>query len=890
MAPPARVVLVDGSAMIFRAWYALPTNLQTSHGLTTNAVFGFATMFRKLFAGRTPTRGAVIFDAPGKTFRDVKYPQYKGDRPRMSPDLKAQVPWIDKVVAVNGFPTLKVPGFEADDVIGTLAVQAAAAGHEVQIVSADKDFSQLITDRIKMFDPIRDVTYDPELVRKKWGSPPSRFIDFLALTGDKIDNVPGIPGVGNKTASTLLETYGDLEGVLANVDRLKGKLQERVREHADQARLSKELVTIERAVPLEVTFDQLVIVPPDPGPLNELYLELEFYSLISDEAKEAASALADDVSYSAVDSLDALRNTVQWLMEGPCEDVAVAPRMDFVPPLPSDLVGIAIATEPGEAFYVPLRAPTGGLGDEALEVLRPWLEASDRPKVAHDAKGLERELARRGISLRGVTFDVQLASFLIDPGHLIPHRLDQLSKEYLHRVLQTPKTVVGAGKALKAFSQAPLADATPYACHRVDAVLSMLPSVQERLTAAGQDEQLARDLALGHVLAEMERTGIRIDVPELEAAEADFAAEATAAEAEAFALAGHEFNLKSTKQLATVLYEELGLPVYGRTKTGYSTKQELLERLGREGHAIAQAVLTHRKFTKLINTYTEVLRAAVQPDGRIHTHIQQTTGVSGRLITTDPDLQRTPVTSPEGKRVRAAFITDPGWSIVSADWSQIELRVLAHVSEDPLLLDSYARGVDVHARTASQLFDIEVADVTYEQRQIGKTVNFATIYGQGATALSQLLRIKRVQAKAYQESYFAAYAGVTRWRDAVVAEAHRTGYATTYLGRRRMIPELSSNDAMLRTAGERIATNTPIQGTAADLCKLVMLAIPDRLRAAGLQTRMLLQIHDELLFEAPADEVEATCAIVRECMETTVTLKVPLVVDVGVGRSWAEAK
>jgi len=890
MAPPARVVLIDGTAMIYRAWYALPTNLQTSQGLTTNAVFGFATMFRKLFAGRTPTCGAVVFDAPGKTFRDAKFPAYKAQRPRMSPDLRAQLAWIDRVVAVNGFPSLRVPGFEADDVIGTLAVQAAAAGHDVQIVSADKDFAQLITEQIKMFDAIRDVTYDPELVRKKWGSPPERFIDFLALTGDKIDNVPGIPGVGNKTASRLLETYGDLEGVLAHAEELKGKLRERVVEHADQARLSRELVTIEIAVPLEVTFDQLVIVPPEPGLLNELYLELEFYSLISDEAREAVSALADDVSYSAVDSLDALANTVQWLLEGPAEPVAVAGLMDFEPPTPSPLIGLALATEPGEAFYVPFVAPEGGLGDEALELLRPWLEADDRPKVAHDAKRLELELKRRGVTLRGITFDVQLASFLIDPGHLIPHRLDQLAKEYLHRVLQAPKTVVGAGQALIRFSEAPLSAVAPFACHRVDAVRSMLQPVRERLEGAGQVEQLGRDQALSHVLADMELAGIRIDVPALDAAEADFRGRVAAAEALAFELAGHEFNLKSTKQLATVLYEELGLPVYGRTKTGYSTKQELLERLGREGHAIAQAVLEHRTFVKLINTYTEVLRAAVRPDGRIHTHLQQTTGVSGRIITTDPDLQKTPVTTPEGRRIRKAFVTDPGWSIVSADWSQIELRLLAHVSEDPLLVDSFERGVDVHARTASQLFDCDVAEVTREQRQIGKTVNFATIYGQGATALSQLLLIKRADAKAYQERYFAAYAGVTRWRDATVAEARETGYATTMLGRRRIIPELSSNDAMLRTAGERIAVNTPIQGTAADLCKLVMLQVPRRLREAGLRSRMVLQIHDELLLEAPDDEVEATSAIVRDCMESTVTLTVPLVVDVGVGANWAEAK
>ncbi len=867
--------------MIFRAWYALPTNLQTSRGLTTNAVFGFANMFRKLFAGRTPSMGAVVFDAPGKTFRDAKFPEYKSDRPRMSPDLVKQLPWIDEVVAVNGFPTLKVPGWEADDVIGTLAVQAAAAGHEVQIVSADKDFCQLIGDRIKMFDAIRDVTYDPELVRKKWGAPPEQFTDFLALLGDKIDNVPGVPGVGKKTAAGLLERFGTVDGVLANLDQLTGRVAENLAAHADQVRLNKELVTIETDVPLDVSVADLVIAPPEPGPLNELYLELEFYSLISDEAREAASALGDDVTYSTVTSGDALEATVDWLLQSRAE-VAIAVELDFAPPAPAPLAGLTIATEPGEAYYVP---------SPDLDVLRPWLESAGHPKVAHDWKRARLELLRAGVELRGCTFDVRLASFLIDPGHLIPHRLDQMSKEYLHRVLQERKTVVGAGKSLIPFSDAPLEQAGPYACHRADAVLSMLPAVRERLERAGQVEQLGRDLELSEVLVRMEHVGMLIDVPELEAAEADFAAIVDEAEQEAFALAGHEFNLKSTKQLATVLYDELGLPVYGRTKTGYSTKQELLERLGREGHAIAQVVLKHRKFVKLINTYTAVLRAAVRPDtGRVHTHLQQTTGVSGRIITTDPDLQRTPISTPEGKRVRRAFVTAPGWRIVSADWSQIELRVLAHFSADPLLLDSYERGVDVHARTASELFGCAVEDVGYEQRQIGKTVNFATIYGQGATALGQLLNIKRAQAKAYQERYFAAYAGVVAWRDRVVAEARETGSATTLLGRRRMIPELSSNDPMLRTAGARIATNTPIQGTAADICKQAMLAIARRLDDAGLEARMLLQIHDELLFEAPEAEVEAVQAIARECMETAVELTVPLVVDVGAGLNWAEAK
>ena len=887
MSTPDRVVLVDGTAIIYRAWFALPKNLRTSFGLTTNAVFGFATMFRKLFAGRTPVMGAVVFDAPGKTFRDEKFPEYKAQRPRMDDDLRAQLPWIDKVTRVWGFPILRVPGYEADDVIGTLAREAAARGAEVHIVSGDKDFCQLIDDQIRMLDTIRDITYDSELVRKKWGITPDRFVDLLALMGDSVDNIPGVPGIGKKGAAGLLERFGDLTTILASTDQLKGRQQANLREFADQARLSRELATIDQQVPLDVTLDDLILPPIDQAAVNALFLELEFYSLIDEADKDA---LAEEGDYGTVGIVEGAKHTVEWLASGDAP-VAVHPVFDVEDNPWSDLVGLAVTREPGTGWFFPLKGPGDALGDAGLSVLKPWLESPACPKVAYDWKRLWVGLMRAGVDARGCVFDVRLASFLIDPTNNIPHRLDQLVREFLHRTIKAGKNLVGSGKSLQPYSAVPTEDVTTWGGHLADAIVAMVPIVRERLEAEGQTAQLLEhDLPLSRVLGEMELAGVRVDPNDLDLLGQEFRARMKQHQARVWELAGREFNIRSTKQLGEVLFDELGLPVIKRTKTGYSTNEEVLTRLADKGHAIATEILDYRKMSKLITTYTDVLSGAVNPDtGRIHATTQQTVGATGRLITTDPDLQKTPITTPEGRRIRAAFIPADGCKLISADWSQIELRILAHVSEDPALIEAFTNGWDIHARTAAGLFGVHRDDVTREQRNVGKTVNFATIYGQGATALSQNLGVERKQASAWIEAYFATYSGVRAWLDRTMERALETGYVETMLGRRRYIPELSSNNGMDRQTGKRMAANTPIQGSAADLCKEVMLAIPKRFAAAGLSTRMLLQIHDELLFEAPEAEVEEACTIVRDCMESGMQLRVPLVVDVGVGMSWSEA-
>jgi DNA polymerase I len=860
-----KLVLVDGSAMIFRAYFAIPSGLARRDGLHTNATYGFAMTFRKLFAGKKPDFGAVVLDSSKKTFRAEKYAAYKATRAPVPDELREQIPWIDKVIDVYGFPRLRVDGFEADDVIATLATQAAALGHEVVVVSADKDFAQLVDDRIRMWDSIRDVTYDAELVRKKWGVTPAKFVDLQALVGDAIDNIPGVAGIGQKGAAQLLEAHGSLDGIYANLAALKPKQRELLETQRDAAYLSRDLARLDREVPLPIGLEALGIPPEDLAKQNELYRELQFFSLLTEDAKLDAET-SGAMSYRTLETDEAIAEFLASLTE----TAAVFPLCEGERATFGELCGVAIARGPGDAVYLP-----GGRG------LAAWLGDAARPKVAHDAKALWQLCRRQGIALAGVVGDTMLASFLVEPQKLIPHRLEQLTKEYLQRTLP-PR------KRLGDLRQAPLADVADHACRHADAIAGVWALVEERLRESGLAAHLAEhELPLAWVLGQMELDGVLVDAKELAVIGAELAERLRGLEQKIHGLAGREFNIGSTKQLAEVLFEELKLPVVKKTKTGYSTDQEVLEKLALK-HEIAREIVEHRKVAKLINTYTDVLQAAVRPEtGRIHASFQQTVSTTGRLICTDPDLQRTPIRTPEGRRIRQAFLAPPGHKLVSADWSQIELRLLAHVSGDPLLLESFRSGADVHRRTASEIFGCALDAVTEEQRGVGKTINFATIYGQGATALGQILGIPRKDAESYIEGYFRAYAGVRAWLDATIAGAHERGYVSTLIGRRRYIPELSSKNFMDRQTGERMAANTPIQGSAADLCKAAMLAIDRRL--AGRQTRMLLQIHDELVFEAPDAEVEAVSALVKEVMENAWPLAVPLVVEVGVGQTWSEA-
>ena len=892
-----RVVLVDGSALVYRSFFAIPPHLTTKAGLHTNAVYGFATMFKKLFAGKRPSYGAVVFDPPGKTFRDEKYPQYKAQRAPMPDELKEQLVLIDRVVRANRFPMLRVFGYEADDVIGTLARQGRERGLEVVIVSSDKDFAQLITDGVRMQDTLKDVVYDRDLVKKKWGVWPEQMVDYLALMGDSSDNIPGVDGIGQKGAAQLLEEHGSLSALLAMLDApvstLKPRMQKALQAGRDSALLSRELATIDCSAPLETTVEELKLENADVAELNELYRELEFFSLLARDTAMAARAEQTSSSAPPPSVCASSADVAAWVQStGQDALTAIVPLFEGGTHLTGRLFGLAVASASASA-WIPVDA--AGAADPRLLELAPFLQSPARLKVLHDAKEGIVGLFRLGITLRGVSFDTRLASFLVNPTKILPHTLEAVAKEYLQISLPRRRDLGSAQKGESPLANVPAEDVAAYAAELVRTVLDLEGVLRPLVIEAQQMPALTEvDLPLSFVLGEMELAGVGLDAMLLTDIGNDLRNRLGDVAKRIWAHAGREFNIASPKQMAEVLFEELKLPVVKRTKSGYSTDADVLERLAPR-HPICREILEHRKLDKLINTYVDVLCRDVRPDGRVHPTFQQTTSATGRLITTDPDLQRTPVKTEEGGRIRRAFIAQPDRAgrprqVVDADWSQIELRLLAHFSSDPVLIESFRTGADVHRRTAAGIFGKPPEQLTKAERDVGKTVNFATIYGQGAQALGHQLGVERKESQNYISRYFETYAGVARFVEESVRRAEERGYAETLLGRRRIIPELKSRSPMDRGFGERVAMNTPIQGSAADICKLAMLRIAAQLPQRAPSARMLLQIHDELLFECLPDEADVVAALVKDVMESVVQLQVPLVADVGVGGSWGDAK
>jgi DNA polymerase-1 len=910
-----RAVFVDGSNLVYRAFYGLPASLRAASGQPTNAIYGFALMFRKLFSDPETTLGAVVFDAPGGSFREERFADYKGHREAMPADLARQLPGVFALCEAHGVRLLRESGVEADDVLGTLARQAREAGFDVRIVSTDKDFGQLVGDRVRLVDTMKDVIYDRQGVEEKWGVPPERMIDYLALAGDKADNVPGVAGIGEKSAVELVARFGGLDAIYAAVDApdhggLKGRQLASLLAGRELAHLSRELVTIRTDLTLGLGLDDLRVAPTDRPRLAGLYRELQFFSLLAqDERRQVEVGAQGARDHGVLEDPEAL---VAFLA-GASEDrpVAVVPIFDEEPPAVAPLLGLGLAILGEDGAAVARHVPWTPALRPALSA---WLSDPSAPRTTFDFKGLYRGLRRAGLGAdpaspsgpdaeaealpaRGaadfaaVGFDVRLGSFLLDPTGLIPHRLDQVARHFLQRVPRPAKDVIGSGQKQRRFSQLAPAELVAWSCELAETVAALHPVVRAKVAAdpsAGLLDGL--DLPLSRVLGDMELAGVLVDQEELQRLGVEFRARLEGYEREVWELAGHPFNIGSPRQLGEVLFEELGLPTGKKTQTGYSTDAEVLEGLV-TAHPIIPALLNHRKLAKLINTYTDVLTRSVHPTtGRVHTTFQQTSGATGRLITTDPDLQRTPIHTPEGRRIREAFIAPPGRRLIVADWSQIELRLLAHVTGDPSLCAAFAAGADVHRQTAAQIFGVPREAVTPAQRNVGKTINFATIYGQGAHALGQMIGVPMREAKRYIDAYFQHYQGVRDWLDQTTEQALSDGWVATIKGRRRIIPELRSASRMERQAGIRMACNHPIQGSAADLCKAVMLAVEAELRARGLATRMLLQIHDELVLESPEGEVEVAMALVKRLMETHETLSVPLIAGVGAGPSWADAK
>ncbi len=998
--PSPRLFLVDGYALIYRAFFALISRpLTTSRGENTSAAWGVVNFLQRLRATHAPEFLGWVHDS-GLSFRHETYPAYKATREKLGDELQADfdrgMERIAELLSAYRIPVLAVDGYEADDVIGTLARHGAKAGLNVVIVSGDKDFQQLVRPHVWLLNPGRG---GPASVEEQWvgvengaerlGVAPEFVTDYLALVGDSSDNVPGVHGIGDKTARELVATYGSIENILAHAEEIpKKRPREALLAHPDRARLSKELVTIRDNLPIALDLDALAVREPDRGRLKDLFVELEFHQLARDVAVGAAVVESEhrepeqqrgpDRRYVTVDSIHAMSRVV-----GHARDVGrIALDTETVidarspvkgDPLRSRLVAISIATADGEAYYFPLthrarasaqgdllldapgdRSPTGAPADrgvvrggdasspdvdpadgtegvtttkrrsarkktvasESLSIaartlaagpvsvrnlppldtpemapLRELLEDPNVRKTVQNAKYDVLALRRSGVRLGGLEFDPMLASYVLDPGRR-SHGLDVLALEFLDHTMTSYEELCGKGKAAIPFDECPIDAARDYSCEDSDTTLR-LRHVFEPLLEAHHLTPLFRDVEvpLVNVLAEVEWVGVSIDLPWFASLKERFQREREAVEQEIYKAAGQEFNINSNPQLREILFDKLELPVIKRTATGASTDASVLQELAEAGHQLPILLMEYRELAKLESTYLDTLPALVHPEtGRLHTSFNQTVASTGRLSSSEPNLQNIPIRRQLGRDIRKGFIPRRGWRLIAADYSQIELRLLAHLSHDPAFVAAFQAGGDIHRQTASIIFDLPIADVTSEMRARAKTINFATIYGQGAHALSRQLQIAHAEARVFIERYFERFRGVREYLDSTVEFARAHGYVQTIFGRRRYIPELRDRNFNIRAFGERTAANSPIQGSAADLIKIAMIRIDAALRSQQMRSAMLLQVHDELLFESPTEEVDALTALVRREMEGAANLSVPLVVDIGIGSNWLDTK
>ncbi|MCU7648359.1 DNA polymerase I [Pseudomonas piscis] len=925
----APLILVDGSSYLYRAFHALPP-LTTSKGMPTGAVKGVLNMLKSLRKQYPQSPFAVVFDARGGTFRDEMYAEYKANRPSMPDDMRVQIEPLHASVIALGFPLLCVEGVEADDVIGTLARSSSAASRPVVISTGDKDMAQLVDGHITLVNTMSGSSMDVEGVKEKFGVAPEQIIDYLALMGDSSDNIPGVPGIGPKTASGLLvgvngglkELYEQLDIVPTLPIRGAKTLPAKLEEHKEMAFLSYQLATIKVDVPLEVGLDDLHLREPDREKLMELYSLMEFKSWIDELGRDAKRVELDTAATASTLELPA--QAEQAPLELQYETILEQARFDAwlhklkgakliafdtettgIDAQQAQLVGLSFAVQAGEAAYVPLAhsyldAPRQLDRDAVLLALKPLLEDPKLLKVGQHAKFDMNILANcaiggdpaNGITMRGVAFDTMLESYVLN-STATRHDMDSLAQKYLDHTTVSFQDIAGKGAKQLTFDQIPLEQAGPYAAEDADVTLRLHQALFEKLSAIPSLASVLTDIEmpLVPVLARIERQGALVDDKLLGVQSIELGDKMVALEREAFAIAGEEFNLGSPKQLGSILYDKLGLPVLKKTAKGQpSTAEEVLAKLAEDDYPLPRVLMQYRSMSKLKSTYTDRLPEQINPrTGRIHTSYHQAVASTGRLSSSDPNLQNIPVRTAEGRRIRQAFVAPAGYKLLAADYSQIELRIMAHLSQDEGLLNAFRNNQDVHTATAAEVFKVELGEVTSEQRRSAKAINFGLIYGMGAQKLGKDIGVETKQAKAYIDTYFARYPGVREYMDRTRAQAADQGYVETIFGRRLYLPEINSNKPQERAGAERTAINAPMQGTAADIIKKAMVAVDNWLQASGLDARVILQVHDELVLEVREDLVDQVREEIRGYMSGAATLDVPLLVEVGVGNNWDEA-
>ncbi|MCG9556084.1 DNA polymerase I [Vibrio kanaloae] len=927
--PDNPLILIDGSSYLYRAFHAYPGTMSNGD-IPTNAVYGVVNMLRSMMRQFASDRMAVIFDAKGKTFRDDMYPEYKANRPPMPDDLRCQIEPLHNVIRAMGLPLISIPGVEADDVIGTLASQASAMGMPVLISTGDKDMAQLVDDNVTLINTMTDVVMDREGVIEKFGIPPELIIDYLALMGDKVDNIPGVPGVGDKTATALLQGIGSIEKLYQNLDDIAAlgfrgskTMAKKLIDNKDNAEMSYELATIKLDVELEETPESLVKAQPNIDELIKLYGQLVFKSWLNElldggngvvEAAERSGAVRSNGS-SATSAVEMNTSAVTidrshyetildkdafntWLEKLKAAEVfAFDTETDSLDYMVANLVGLSFATEEGVAAYVPvahdyLDAPQQLDRDWVLEQLKPILEDDSQAKVGQNLKYDMSVLARYDIEMKGIKHDTMLASYVFNSvgGK---HDMDSLALRFLQHSCISFEQIAGKGKKQLTFNQIELGEASPYAAEDADVTLRLHHRLMENIE---QDEKLKTiyediEVPLIPVMSRIERTGVFIDDMLLGAQSQEIAVRLVELEQKAYEIAEQEFNMNSPKQLQAILFEKMGLPVIKKTPSGSpSTNEEVLQELALD-YPLPKLIIEYRGLAKLKSTYTDKLPKMINAEtGRVHTSYHQAVTATGRLSSTDPNLQNIPIRNEEGRRIRQAFVAQHGWKILAVDYSQIELRIMAHLSGDKALLEAFQQGKDIHAATAAEIIGVDIESVTSEQRRRAKAVNFGLIYGMSAFGLAKQLGIPRGEAQHYMDTYFERYPGVMQYMEDTRSAASEHGFVETIYGRRLHLPEIKSRNGMRRKAAERAAINAPMQGTAADIIKKAMLLVDEWIQAEGDgRVKLLMQVHDELVFEVEESSLAEIESKVQELMESAAELAVPLVAEAGHGDNWDQA-